>query len=339
MLARSAFIFLVTLTTLANAAAWEQLHDEMSMGYVNALKADKSRLYAGTDNGIFISHDQGRTWEATSFKDSCSKITLDMHSVYAGTRNRGVFRSDDGGTSWKPIVEGLRTQDRDDGKVLYGETHSLLARRGKVILAMYYMGTYTSSDWGETWHDVSEEWMAGNTIYSMTEFEGHLWSAMSVGMIGRTRDNGVTWDVLPYFQRESIYDWQVYNSSLYAAGTEGIGRWNEDIANWEYPMEGLPTGRYVNRKWHRVLRYDLTAHSSRLFVGLNHHGIYVFNERLEKWYPVGLNELSVDVLLSHNSTLYAATAKDGIYSAIIPIVQPHGNEITTWASVKQKGAK
>ena len=46
--------------------------------------------------------------------------------------------------------------------------------------------------------------MAGNTIYSMTEFEDHLWSAMSVGMIGRTRDNGVTWDVLPYFQRESI---------------------------------------------------------------------------------------------------------------------------------------
>ena len=226
-LMRTAFIFIVTMTTLTHeldadiGTTWIQLDDGMTMGWVAVLEADERRLYAGTRNGIFISQDHGHTWHTTSFKEDCSTIAINGNSVYAGTAYQGVFRSDDAGKTWKRIRDGLRFEDLN-GKRFYGEVRRILANRGEVIAVMNYGGTYTSTDWGERWHDVSEEWLRGNSIYSMTEFNGYLWSAISIMEMGRSPDNGQTWESLPFFERDRVNDWEVLNNRLYVAGQEGI---------------------------------------------------------------------------------------------------------------------
>ena len=196
---------------------------------------------------------------------------------------------------------------------------------------MYHGGTYTSTDWGETWRDVSREWLLGHSIYSMTEIDGYLWSSISLGRFLRSPDGGQTWERLPDSEIERVNDWAVLNNRLYVAGEVGIGRWNEETRVWEYPMEGLPTDSPGNPVW----LYNLTVYDGRLFVGLNDHGIYVFDARAETWFPVGLDGLTITARLSYESSLYAGTGKDGIYCAAIPRVQPHAKVVTTWARVKQ----
>ena len=347
---RTAFIFLITITALTrglsgNAERWIQLADGVNLGVVETLEAGENRLYAGASYGIFISDDRGRTWRHMSdFNITALRIAVDGNTVYVGTYWDGMFRSDDAGESWKPIRDGLPFYESDDGERRYGRIRRILARRGKVINVMYHGGTYTSTDRGETWHDVSEEWWRGNSIRSMTEFDGYLWSAISVQAMSRSLDNGKTWEGLPELKLGYADDWAVLNNRLYVAGERGIGRWNEEARTWECLMEGLPTGN--SRGPDDPPRvHNLAIHRGRLFAGLDQHGVYVFDARAETWYPVGLNGHSVYALLSYNSALYAGTSvvdcilamgPSGIYRAEIPRIVPHGKAVTTWASVKYR---
>lgn len=333
-LIRTAFIFLVTMTTLtpkstADIGRWIQLNDGTTMDSVRVLDAWGNRLYAGTDNGIFISRDHGGTWGATSFVGECTTIIVNWNTVYAGTWSEGVFRSDDAGRSWKPIRDGLRTYDSG----AYGEVRRILITRGEIINVMYHRGTYTSADRGETWHDVSQEWPRGDSLLSVMEFDGYLWSSASLRDMFRSPDGGQTWEPLPDFEPDRANDWAALNNQLYVAGERGIGRWNEKTQAWEYLMEGLPTGSPWDPDDPPYIP-TLAIHHGRLFSGLDHHGVYALDTRAESWYPVGLNGHSVYTLLSYNSALYAGT-ENGLYQARIPRLQPHGKTGTTWGRVKQ----
>ncbi|MBI1923577.1 PQQ-binding-like beta-propeller repeat protein [Candidatus Poribacteria bacterium] len=338
---RIAFIFIVAGTAWAREPGWRletwiPLDGGMTMSYVWVLEGQGHRLYAGTsENGLFISEDDGRTWLPTSFNQSTTTLTINGDTVYAGTWSRGIFRSDDAGVTWKPIRDGLRFQDLD-GDLFYWEVRRILIMDDKIINVMYHGGTYTSTDRGETWHDISKEWLGGNSIYSMTAFGGYLWSAISIGQMLRSPDKGQTWGQIAHFDRGRVNDWAVVDGRLYLAGEQGVGRWNETIQTWEYPMNELPTGRFQNPNDPPFL-YSFAVVGGYLFAGLDDHGVYAFDSQSETWSSVGLEGLSVYSLLSHGAALYAGT-KDDIYRAdiqVLPSVQPRGKAVTTWARVKR----
>ncbi|MDE0041937.1 MAG: hypothetical protein OXT74_07870 [Candidatus Poribacteria bacterium] len=343
---RTAVIFLVTMTTIArgqdtNAETWTQLVDGATVGELLVLEADECRLYGGGWKGIFISEDCGHNWIKTSFEGYASTIAISGDSVFAGTTIQGVFRSDDGGWTWIPIRDGLRFNELPDGFRYYAEVRHFLSNRGEVIAVMNYGGTYTSTDLGETWQNVSKKWFRGDNILTITEFDGYLWAAGGSATY-RSNNNGQTWETLPRIElRGYETDWAVLDNRLYLAGEGGIGRWNENTLTWEYLMEGFPTGK--------AFIHSLAVHHGRLYTGLGGwgtRGVYVFDAREETWYSVGLDEFRVFALLSHQSYLYASTVYDdgtiqqrepimGIYRARFPKLQVHGKALTRWARVKQ----
>ena len=291
---------------------WIQLDDGVAMESVISLAAHGFRLYAGSDNGVFVSEDGGSSWSPTSFNDSVTTLTVDGDTIYAGTWGQGVFRSDDAGMTWKPIRNGLRFHEFQDGTRYYGEVRRILITDNNIINVMYHNGTYTSTDRGETWHDISAEWLQGDSIYSMTEFGGYLWSAVSTGRMLRSPDRGKTWEQIRYFDNDRVNDWAVLNGRLYVAGQAGVGVWNETTQTWEYPMARLPTGAFgdPNEPPHV---FTFAVQGGRLFAGLHTHGVYVFDSQSETWSAAGLEGRSVYSLLSQGSALYAGTAEDGIY--------------------------
>ena len=291
---------------------WIQLDDGIAMESVTSLAAHGLRLYAGSDNGVFVSEDGGNNWSPTSFNDPVSTLTVDRDTIYVGTWVQGVFRSDDAGRAWKSIREGLRFHEFQDGTRYYGDVRGILITDNAIINVMYHNGTYTSADRGETWHDISEEWLAGNSIYSMTAFDGYLWSAISIGSMLRSPDNGKTWEGIGHFDYGRVNDWAVLNGRLYIAGTAGVGVWNESTQNWEYPMVGLPIG-HPGRPNDPPHVSTFSVHEGRLFAGVRTHGVYVFDVQSETWSSIGLEGTSVYSLLSHGSGLYAGTAENGIY--------------------------
>ena len=203
---------------------WTLLDNGMQMRDVYALEATALRLYAGTSFGIFISSDDGKTWLPSAIDKAISTITVNGNTVYAGTWSQGVYRSDDAGVTWKPIRDGLRFRVKvDDDRRYYGDVRRILITNNNIVSVMYHGGTYTSTDRGETWHDVSEKWPSGNSIFSVTEFGDYLWSAYSITGMHRSPDNGQTWEVIPRFERGRVYDWAALDGRLYVAGGDGIG--------------------------------------------------------------------------------------------------------------------
>ncbi len=305
---------------------WIQLDDGVAMESVTSLAAHGFRLYAGSNNGVFVSIDGGNSWSPTSFNNSVSTLTVDGDTIYAGTWGQGVFRSDDAGLTWKAIRDGLRFEEHD-GEIYYGSVRHILITDNNIINVMYHNGTYTSMDRGETWHDISTEWAGGDGIHSMTEFDGYLWSAVSSSSMARSPDSGKTWEPLYRFDYGHVYDWAALNGRLYVGGYEGVGVWDEATRTWEYPMAGLPTGAFGDPNEPPYV-FTFAVQGGRLFAGLHTHGVYVFDSQSETWSSAGLEGRTVSSLLSHGSALYVGTEEDGIYYlARVTTVSPQEGNI------------
>jgi len=128
----------------------------LGSGRVWAVAAEPSlpaTLLAGTDAGIYVSHDAGATWLQTwSSHDRVWTVGFDSRTsaaAFAGTDGSGVIASSDGGLTWSPSSTGLPSQDV-----------RALAFGLDGIAAGTDSGVALSPD-GRTWHDGG---LDGNSI-------------------------------------------------------------------------------------------------------------------------------------------------------------------------------
>ena len=335
-------------------AEWIQLYGTEGLE-VYLLETDGRRLFAA-GNGVYISLDNGDTWRLTNLKNiSCRAIAAGPNSAYVGTAFSGVFRSDSHGVIWQPknndIGRVVRRAGNELGPPIVEQI--LVTSSGAVIVVGYHTGTYISHNQGDTWHSVYDEWVYpgnkehnnpdwhfGDSIWSMTEFDGYWWAAYSnSSALFRSPDKGATWELLPnaipgnLYEYGRVTDWAVVDDRLYVAGYEGFGRWNETHQVWDRLSQGLRTD-YSNGRIRR-----LAVNRGRLFAGTA-SGVYMFDERSETIIPAGLQEFGIGDLASHQSDLYVtAYAKgelSGIYRASISAVQPYNKAATTWGAIKRQ---
>lgn len=319
---------------------------------VHTLISDGDRIYAGAGIGIVFSDDNGNTWRQTGFQHGVGAMAVDGDTIYAGEGwEHGIFRSDDRGETWKPVNNGLPLKFWEDGDSYYPWFRDIhVAGDGTVILGTNGL-LFTSTDRGETWRDVTQEWLWENKspvaafgVESLAEFDGYLW----VGELGamRSPDRGQTWEYTGSVEGARFpFDWAVWDKRLYAVGVQGMARWNEIEGRWEDLRAGLPPkvivlappDFYTLRIIVRSDEYGLASfavNQGRFFAGLRDEGVYMFDHRTETWIHAGLKGLRVRSLVSHRSDLYAAT-REGIFRAAIPSTVGHyGKRVTTWGAIK-----
>jgi photosystem II stability/assembly factor-like uncharacterized protein len=170
---------------------WEPVSDTGipigSIGAIAVASSDPNVVYVGTGepdirnqhsygNGMYKSVDVGKTWTHIGLEDSqhIGKIVVDpknpervyvavLGHIYEPNAERGVYRSLDGGKSWKKVLESATdpkdvgaielAMDPNNARVLYA---SLWATRRPpwAVYAPSYMpgsGLYKSTDGGDHW--------------------------------------------------------------------------------------------------------------------------------------------------------------------------------------------
>ncbi|RKU20063.1 hypothetical protein C6503_06700 [Candidatus Poribacteria bacterium] len=164
----------------ADATAWTRV--DASVPIVESLSgpmalmpiAEQSgRLYIVSTDEIFASDSRGETWRALGTRPKGEPVELVVTgaeeasssqvpvTMYLALKNRGIFRSTDGGAQWTPLNDGLT-----------GEKISAVAAVGKTVFAATENGLYrlNSDIWGKLPLDTSGAVcslaVSGNNLYA-----------------------------------------------------------------------------------------------------------------------------------------------------------------------------
>ena len=170
---------------------WENVSDghfrTSAIGALAVAEADPNVIYAGTGeatiridvsygDGVYKSTDGGRTWTHVGLADSrhIGKIVVhpqDPDRVYVAAlghafgpnQERGVFRSRDGGRTWRRVL--FRSDragaidvaiDRRNPRVLYAATWEVFRHFWTLSSGGPDSGLYKSTDEGDTWTDITD---------------------------------------------------------------------------------------------------------------------------------------------------------------------------------------
>ena len=230
------------------------------------LDENNNTLYAVTDPGllrlisdsrmafenVFRSKDNGDTWQALPsglkdngdisisspntlrFTNSVNTLLLDEHSntLYAGT-NDGLFRSTDGGDSWKKI-------DVDVPSVSIWTL--LLDKQNNMLYAGTSNSLFRSTDGGDNWEKINVDVPSVSIQTSLLDQRNNaLYIGTSNGLF-RSINGGDSWEKantgMPNISFQVLLlDEQ--NNTLYAGTSAGVIRSTDGGSNWQSNNMGL----------------------------------------------------------------------------------------------------
>jgi photosystem II stability/assembly factor-like uncharacterized protein len=138
---------------------------------------DPDLVYAGVeDAALFRSADGGQTWQELSglrghgsgprWQPGAGGLCLhtilldpaDPRRIFIAISAAGAFRTDDGGVTWKPINQGLRSEYIPDPTAEVGHcVHRIAMHRSRpsVLFMQKHWDVMRSDDAGDSWREIS----------------------------------------------------------------------------------------------------------------------------------------------------------------------------------------
>jgi photosystem II stability/assembly factor-like uncharacterized protein len=243
--------------------------------------SDADSVYAGIeDAALFQSKDGGKSWSEISglrkhgsgpkWQPGAGGMCLHTIILDKSNKNRiviaisaaGAFRTDDGGTTWKPINQGLVSQYIPDPKAEVGHCVHHVAMhpsRPNVLFMQKHWDVMRSDDAGDNWREVS----------------GNL-----------PTDFGFVIDVHAH-EPETIYVVPIKSDSEHYPpdGKLRVYRSKSGGNEWEALTKGLPQNDcYVN-----VLRDAMAVDSldkCGVYFGTTGGQVYASNDAGDSWMPI-----------------------------------------------------
>ncbi len=129
---------------------------------------EDAALFKSTDGGTSWSelsglrtHSTGSSWQPGAGGMCLHTIVqdpADSKRLFVAISAAGAFRSDDGGSSWKPINRGLKSEFIPDPDAEVGHcVHRIAMHRSRpnVLFMQKHWDVMRTDDAGESWHEVS----------------------------------------------------------------------------------------------------------------------------------------------------------------------------------------
>jgi len=221
---------------------------------INALFLNDEYLFAGTNDGLYRSNDDGDNWEAVGevfngYAKTVSSIITVEDTLFVGTFD-GIFRSNDNGESWIAINKETDKEGEEEGRV--SRVKSLVFQDGYLFAATSSLvydpdgggyspsdGVYRSDNYGGNWKRVNGKFRPNSNQYgikilSLAVHGNNIYTGTEYGLFGSS-DYGETWQIeVENINDESIYFKDLVSSGNYLyAGTEGgLYRTSDNGINW-----------------------------------------------------------------------------------------------------------
>ena len=237
--------------------SWKNISDGFfggSVGSIEVAQSDPNVIYVGggettvrgnvsSGYGVWKSVDAGKTWQESGLKNSRHIPRMAIHptdhntvyaavlgNIYKPTSDRGVYKSTDGGKTWKKILfvnenagaVDLRL-DPNNPRIIYAATWNV--RRTPYSLSSGGEGSalWKSTDSGETWTEISKNkgfptdtlGIIGVTVSPVNS--ERVWAIVEnkdKGGVYRSEDGGDTWSLINSERKLRQRAW--YYTRIYA---------------------------------------------------------------------------------------------------------------------------
>ncbi|MEZ4796475.1 MAG: glycosyl hydrolase [Flavobacteriaceae bacterium] len=209
-------------------------------------------------DGVYKTSDGGKTWRHLGLKETQAVARIRIHPTnpdivyvaalghpYGDNPERGVFKSTDGGNTWKKTLFVSEKAgavdliiDRNNPNVLYASTWQVYRKAWKMWGGGPDCKLWKSTDGGETWSDLTQnpgmpEGPIGKIGVTVSPADSNrVWAIVEAneGGVFRSDDAGKTWTRTN--DERKLRQRAFYYSRIYA------DPWNKDI------VYGLNTGLY-----------------------------------------------------------------------------------------------
>ena len=236
---------------------WNQLPDSAfgssSVGAIAVAGSDPNIVYAGMGevemrnnisygDGIYKSTDAGKSWRHTGLKETNAIGTIAVHprnpdlvyvaamgKTFGTNKERGLYRSKDGGKTWQQILYKDDSNGCVDVKldpvnpsVIYASMWKGYRTPHSLWSGGRHSGLYKSTDGGDTWENISENpgmpaGMKGKVIVTIAASDpDRLYAIVESSRIGvyRSDDAGASWSLVSTQNDLTQRPW--YFSQLFA---------------------------------------------------------------------------------------------------------------------------
>ncbi|MCB0105608.1 MAG: hypothetical protein KDE53_06860 [Caldilineaceae bacterium] len=191
--------------------------------------SEPETYYAGVDEaGLFVSYDRGLTWQEMlglnrhparlHWRPSRGGLTL--HAVivdptaparlWVAIASAGIWRSEDGGTTWQACNQGLRAFTTPNGPSYL--VHKLVQdpHDPRVLYLQNIDGVYCTTDGAETWQPLEE---GLPSTFGFPFGVDHLGNRYVVPLDGETR-GAINGEMTVYRRRATDQAWQPFGAGL-----------------------------------------------------------------------------------------------------------------------------
>ena len=231
----------------------------------------------------------------------------DANIIYIGTWEEGIFKTTNGGESWKPINNGLTDT--------YIHSIKIDPQNANIIYVGTGNGVYKSTDAGESWNEVGS---LGVEVLSLAIdptntkiIYAGIYNEGAIEGVFKSLDGGENWENIG-LKEETIFSIVIKpdNSQIIYAGTwYGIFKSTDHGYSWN--KIGL-NGKKVN-----VLKIE-PQNANIIYVGTG-NGVYKSTDAGESWNEVGslgVEVLSLAIDPINTKIIYAGTDTVGMSKSI-----------------------
>jgi photosystem II stability/assembly factor-like uncharacterized protein len=258
-------INLLFMTLIANAQ-WKEANINISMGQVYSLLTNGNKLYAGTNDGVYISSDNGKNWTAVNTgltNKNVRKLTKSGNNIISGTYDGGVFMSSDGKT-WKAINNGLTNKNVQ-----------ALAVSGNNIFVGTKGGVFLSSNNGSSWKAINN---------GLTSIDIKCLLINGSNILAGTFNGGV------FLSTDNGENWSAINGNLTGRGlmTKALASNGSDI--YLINLNGIFISTDNGTSWNEINKdientdiRSIIVDGEKLFLGASGGDIFFTQNNGEKW--------------------------------------------------------
>ncbi len=263
--------------TESGGAGWTQVSPGVVGNYVYSLTQHDQNTYAGTDEGLFVSSDNGKTWNNLTngkFSGTVYAVVINSNgSLIVGT-NFGIYISHDKGNSWNfsslsDVSVLFMTIDKNDriyavtnngevwksvdGAIWYqcnlnrDDIQTIAVNNDEEIYVGVYGGVIHSSDGGINW---MEHQFTNTYVYSLAFNSSQDIFAGTYNGIYVSRNKGQNW-TFAGLNGSSVLTLVLDDEQILYAGVyqKGVFRSDRSVTGVKKISTELPTSYYLYQNY------------------------------------------------------------------------------------------